>query len=228
MTSCPFSSSYSSYRASRSASRIFWIITCLAVCAPMRSAISSGSSGTPLWVPRIEPSVRSILTTMSCFFAVVLLGGGDQRRFDALEDDLLVDILIAVDRVDDPQNLVRIHKSLSVRRASGVAWRFRIVGSVSAGMASTVAARRQAPGRRDAQHLVLRNVGCHCSSPNCLRADGSLINRLPAQRAQSSSLGRCALAPPARGCWRAAAAERGFLPQPSRPNLFLPINLRRL
>ena len=34
-------------------------------------------------------------------FAVVLLGGRDQGRLDAVEDDLLVDILIAVDRVDD-------------------------------------------------------------------------------------------------------------------------------
>jgi hypothetical protein len=35
-------------------------------------------------------------------FAKVLLGGGDQGRFDALEDDLLFDILVAVDRVYDP------------------------------------------------------------------------------------------------------------------------------
>ena len=34
--------SYSSNSASRSASRIFWIITCLAVWVPIRSAMSSG------------------------------------------------------------------------------------------------------------------------------------------------------------------------------------------
>ncbi len=35
------------------------------------------------------------------FFPVVLLGGGNQGRFDPLEDDLFVDILIAMDRIDD-------------------------------------------------------------------------------------------------------------------------------
>ena len=84
----------------------------------MRSAISAGSIGTPLWVPRIEPSVRSISTTTSVFFAVVLLGGGNQRRFDALEDDFLVDILIAVDRIDDPKQFVGVH-SISLSSAYG-------------------------------------------------------------------------------------------------------------
>ena len=42
-------------------------------------------------------------------FAVVLPGRGDQRRFDRLEDDLFVDILVAVDRVDDPQHFSWIH-----------------------------------------------------------------------------------------------------------------------
>ena len=112
MTSWPICSSYSSNRASRSASRIFWIITCLAVWAPMRPIISSGSSGSPLCVPSIAPFSRSIRTTMFVFFAVVLLGGRDQGRFDALEDDFLVDVLVAVDRVDDAQQFIWIHGDL--------------------------------------------------------------------------------------------------------------------
>ena len=43
-------------------------------------------------------------------FAVVFFGGGDQRRFDALEDDLLVDVLVAVDRVNDPKQFAGIHR----------------------------------------------------------------------------------------------------------------------
>ena len=42
-------------------------------------------------------------------FSVVFLGGGDQRRLDPLEDDLFVDILIAVDRVDDAKQFVGVH-----------------------------------------------------------------------------------------------------------------------
>ena len=60
-------------------------------------------------VAEIEPSSRSILTTMSGFFAVVLLGGRDERRLDRLEDDFLVDVLVAMDRVDDSQHFVGIH-----------------------------------------------------------------------------------------------------------------------
>jgi len=43
--------------------------------------------------------------------SVVLLGGRNQRGFDALEDDLFVDILIAVDRVDDTKQFVGVHSS---------------------------------------------------------------------------------------------------------------------
>ena len=43
-------------------------------------------------------------------FAVVFFGGGDQRRFDALEDDLLGDVLVAVDRVNDPEQFAGIHR----------------------------------------------------------------------------------------------------------------------
>ena len=43
-------------------------------------------------------------------FAVVLLGSGNQRGLDTLEDDLLVDVLIAVDRVNDPQQFAGVHR----------------------------------------------------------------------------------------------------------------------
>ena len=49
------------------------------------------------------------------FFAVVLLGGRDQGGLDAFEDDFLVDVLVAVDRVDDPQHFVGVHGNLSPR-----------------------------------------------------------------------------------------------------------------
>ena len=45
-------------------------------------------------------------------FSVVFLGGRDQRRLDPLEDDLFVDIFIAVDRVDDAKQLVGVHSIL--------------------------------------------------------------------------------------------------------------------
>jgi hypothetical protein len=61
----------------------------------------------------------------------LFFGGGDQRGFDSLEDDLLVDVLIAMDGIDDPQNLVRIHKCFLHPSAAAMgAERFRIVGSV--------------------------------------------------------------------------------------------------
>ncbi len=44
------------------------------------------------------------------FFAEVLLGRGDILRFDALEDDLLVDILVAVDCVHNPEQFAGIHR----------------------------------------------------------------------------------------------------------------------
>ena len=45
-------------------------------------------------------------------FAVLLLGGGDQRRLDGQENDLLVDVLVTMDRVDDPQQLISVHAGL--------------------------------------------------------------------------------------------------------------------
>ena len=42
----------------------------------------------------------------------MLLGGRDERRLDAFEDDFLVDVLVAVDRIDDPQHFVGIHGNL--------------------------------------------------------------------------------------------------------------------
>ena len=44
------------------------------------------------------------------FFAKVLLGRGNIRRFDALEDDFFVNILIAVDRVHYPEQFAGIHR----------------------------------------------------------------------------------------------------------------------
>ena len=90
------------------------------------------------------------------FLAILFFGGGDERGFDSFEDDLLVDVLIAMDCIDDPQNLVWIHKSLSFRSVIQLTERFRIVGPVAAGMsdpsappgpdsAAIAAQRRTAP-----------------------------------------------------------------------------------
>ena len=43
-------------------------------------------------------------------FAEVFLGGGDQRRFDPIEDDLFVDVFVAVDRVNDPKQFAGVHR----------------------------------------------------------------------------------------------------------------------
>ena len=43
-------------------------------------------------------------------FPVVFLGGGNQGRLDPLEDDLFVDIFIAVNCVDYSQDFIRIHR----------------------------------------------------------------------------------------------------------------------
>ena len=51
-------------------------------------------------------------------FAVLLFGGGDQGGFDRLEDDFLVDILIAVDRIHDSQDFAGIH-SWSTNKKTG-------------------------------------------------------------------------------------------------------------
>jgi hypothetical protein len=40
----------------------------------------------------------------------VFFGRGDQGRLDALEDDFLVDVLFAVDRVNDPQQFAGVHR----------------------------------------------------------------------------------------------------------------------
>ena len=81
-------------------------MTCLAVWAPMRSAISSGIQRHAV-VRAADRAVIAIdMDDDVLFFAVVFLGGRDQGRFDAFEDDLLVDVLVAVDRVDDPKQFV--------------------------------------------------------------------------------------------------------------------------
>ncbi len=48
--------------------------------------------------------------------AVVLLGGGDQRGLNRLENDLFVDVLFAMDRVDDSQKFLSIHHPLTYAR----------------------------------------------------------------------------------------------------------------
>ena len=47
------------------------------------------------------------------FVAIVLLGGRNERRFDRLKDDLFVNLLVAMDRVNNPQQLARVHDSFA-------------------------------------------------------------------------------------------------------------------
>jgi ParB-like chromosome segregation protein Spo0J len=61
----PICSSNSSWIESRSASRIFWMMTCLAVWAPIRPESSWVSITTPSRVPESRPSSRSITIWMS-------------------------------------------------------------------------------------------------------------------------------------------------------------------
>ncbi len=75
-------------------------------------------------------------------FAVVFLGGRDQRRFDPLEDDFLVDVFVPVDRVNDPQHFARIHRSyLSHRQALAASPHVPALPKKSAPAASTSVAR---------------------------------------------------------------------------------------
>ena len=46
-------------------------------------------------------------------FAILFFGGGDERSFDRLKDDLFLDIFVAVDRVDDPQHFAGVHLSVT-------------------------------------------------------------------------------------------------------------------
>jgi hypothetical protein len=39
----------------------------------------------------------------------MLTGGREDRRFDPVEDNLLVDVFIAVQRVNDSENFVTVH-----------------------------------------------------------------------------------------------------------------------
>ena len=70
------------------------------------------------------------------FFAVVLLGGRDEGGFDAFEDDFLVDILVAVNRVDDSQHFVWIHGNLSPRCIRPTARQIKLSVACRAAMAS--------------------------------------------------------------------------------------------
>ena len=85
-------------------------MTCLAVWAPIRSAISAGAIATPSRC--LDGAAGAIdLDNDVRLLPVVLLSGGNQRRFDPLEDNLFVDILVAMDRVNDSQQFVGVHSS---------------------------------------------------------------------------------------------------------------------
>ena len=72
----------------------------------------------------IEPSLRSMCDDDLLLFAVLLLGGGDQRRLDGQEDDLLVDVLVTMDRVDDSQQFIGVHGPIYSRTRG--AFRFEL------------------------------------------------------------------------------------------------------
>ena len=65
--------------------------------------------GTPSWLP-LNRAVGAVdFDDDIRFFSVVLLGGGDERRFDALENNFFVDVLIPMDGIDDTEQFVGIH-----------------------------------------------------------------------------------------------------------------------
>ena len=55
------------------------------------------------------PAVAVDVDVDLALFAEVLPGRGDDRLFDPFEHDLLVDVLIAMDRIDDSQDLAAVH-----------------------------------------------------------------------------------------------------------------------
>ena len=104
VTRSPRWSSNSSKRLSRSASRIFWMITCLAVWAAIRPS-SEGSILAPSLVASMAPVSRIDVDLDLGGVRVVLPGRGGERRLDAFEQDILGDILVAVDAIDDADQI---------------------------------------------------------------------------------------------------------------------------
>ena len=104
VTRSPRWSSNSSKRLSRSASRIFWMMTCLAVWAAIRPS-SAGSILTPSLVASIAPESGSMRTSISAGFGIVLACRGGECRLNPLEQNILGDILVAVDAVDDADQI---------------------------------------------------------------------------------------------------------------------------
>ncbi len=76
-------------------------------------------------------------------FAVMLRGGGNQRLLNRLEDDLWIDVLVAVDRVDDPQDFVRFHNCIVL---------LPLAGHASRDDRRTVAPPAQSPNAQDPAH----------------------------------------------------------------------------
>ena len=95
----------------RSPSRIFWIITCLAVWAAMRPR-SCTSIGSPFTVAVNFAGQPVELDLDVGLFAVVLAQAGDHGRFDVGDEGFAVDVLVARDAVDDPHQ-VRVHACTS-------------------------------------------------------------------------------------------------------------------
>ena len=104
VTRSPRWSSNSSKRLSRSASRIFWMITCLAVWAAIRP--SSDGSILIAVLGRLDRARLGVDVDLDLGgLGVVLLGRGGECRLDPLEQNILGDILVAVDAIDDADQI---------------------------------------------------------------------------------------------------------------------------
>ena len=123
----------------------------------MRPTVSSESSTTP-FVRRMNRTVFAVdLDDDVGFFAVVLLGGRDERSLDPLEHDLFVDVLIAMDRIDDSQNFLGIHGNLSAaysarREANQVFQIVRVVGQAFSLTTPVLRSTRRQVGRFRVQY----------------------------------------------------------------------------
>ena len=69
-----------------------------------------GRHGDAVVRARYQSCARVDLDLDVLFLAVVLFSRGNDRRFDALEDDFLIDILIAVDCIHDAEQFAGIHR----------------------------------------------------------------------------------------------------------------------
>ena len=138
------------------------------------------------------------------FFAVLLLCSRYQGRFNTLEDDFFVDILVAMDRVDDSQYFVWIHSRCLLPASRGS--KVQIVGRVGKPSLALAAAEQHPelidPSSPSCPQLILRrrlNLGRRCHVPPSSRSLCIVRPAARLKRAACLALLQCTGRLPSRG-----------------------------